>query len=262
MSGTPTEAGLSRPAAAFDWLGRFVFRFRDYLLPAGFFVALVLAPPRAPFGSARLDLVLDVIGVIVAAVGQTLRVAVIGYAYIERGGAGKKLSAPRLVCEGFYAHCRNPMYAGNFLLLTGLALIYNSLFVYALLLPVLVFGVYAIIKAEERFLAERFGAEYDAYCRQVPRFVPRLRGLGKTLEGMRFDWRRVLRKEYGTTFAWLSGAFALMAWERIVRLGWADSVPELRVLAALYLPIPVLWGTVRWLKKSHRLDSPEHITPP
>jgi len=28
---------------------------------------------------------------------------------------------------------------------------------------------------EERELRERFGAEYDAYCRRVPRFLPRLR---------------------------------------------------------------------------------------
>jgi len=28
---------------------------------------------------------------------------------------------------------------------------------------------------EERELRERFGAKYDAYCRRVPRFLPRLR---------------------------------------------------------------------------------------
>jgi hypothetical protein len=140
-------------------------------------------------------------------------------------------------------------------------MIYNSLVVYLLLLPVFVTSVLAIIKAEERFLAGRFGAEYDAYCRRVPRFLPRLRGLGATLAGMRFDWRRVLRKEYGTTFAWLSGAFALLAWERIVRLGWAEAVPDLRRLALLYAPIPLAWGFVRFLKKTHRLDSPEHVTP-
>jgi hypothetical protein len=31
------------------------------------------------------------------------------------------------------------------------------------------------VHAEERELKARFGAAYDRYCRQVPRFIPRLR---------------------------------------------------------------------------------------
>ena len=42
--------------------------------------------------------------------------------------------------------------------------------VFALWLP----GVWLIAVLEERELRVRFGAEYDTYCRRVPRFVPRL----------------------------------------------------------------------------------------
>ena len=182
---------------------------------------------------------------------------VIGYAYIQRGGANKQLSAPRLVVQGFYAHSRNPMYVGNTLLLAGLALIYNSPWVYLVALPAAVLGLLAITKSEERYLAQRFGAEYDAYCRSVPRFIPRLHGLRATMDSMQFDWRRVLRKEYGTTFAWLSGAFFLMAWERVVRLGWDAAAPQLHRLLWCYLPIPVAYGIVRWMKKTRRLRSPD-----
>jgi hypothetical protein len=78
---------------------------------------------------------------------------------------------------------------------------------------------------------------------------------------MRFDWKRVLRKEYGTTLAWVSAAFFLLAWERVVRLGWSGAAPELRWLALLYAPVPIAYTFVRWLKKSGRLRSPDYVTP-
>jgi protein-S-isoprenylcysteine O-methyltransferase Ste14 len=240
-----------------DRLGRFVFGYRDYLVPAALVAVIALTRPQAPFGSERLDAALDVLGLLVALAGQILRMAVIGYAYIQRGGAQKQLSAPKLVCAGFYAHSRNPMYAGDFLLFLGLCMIYNSTWVYLTVLPIVTVSLLAIVGAEERYLGQRFGAAYADYCRRVNRFVPRLHGLHATLRGMHFDWRRVLRKEYGTTFAWVSAAFFLLAWQQIVRLGWSDGQPALRWLLCLYVPVPLAYGYVRWLKKSGRLQSPD-----
>jgi hypothetical protein len=52
----------------------------------------------------------------------------------------------------------------------------------------------------------------------------------------------------------------LMAWERIVLHGWAAAQPELRALVWWYLPIPLAYAVVRWLKKTHRLRSPDYVT--
>ena len=65
--------------------------------------------------------------------------------------------------------------------------------------------------AEEAFLARKFGADYVAYCGRVNRFVPDLRGLSQTIRGFEFDWKRVVRKDYGTTFTWMSTALVLIA---------------------------------------------------
>ena len=258
MSGERAAADVAQGTTPLaDRLGRFVFGYRDYLVPAALLAVIALTRPQAPFGSERLDAALDALGLLVAVVGQVLRMAVIGYAYIQRGGAQKQLSAPKLVCAGFYAHSRNPMYAGDFLLFLGLSLIYNSPWVYLVVLPAVAFSLLAIVTAEERYLGRRFGAAYADYCRTVNRFVPGLRGLRTTLRGMHFDWRRVLRKEYGTTFAWVSAAFFLLAWQQIVRLGWSAGQPALRWLLCLYVPVPLAYGYVRWLKKSGRLQSPD-----
>lgn len=262
MSAGPPSADLAStwPAALADRFGRFVFRYRDYLVPAVLVGVLVLTRPQAPLGSERLDAVLDGLGLLVAAAGQALRVMVIGYAYIRRGGVNKQLAAPTLVCEGFYAHSRNPMYLGDFLLFAGLSMIYHSAAVYVVVLPVVALVLLAIVTAEERYLTARFGAAYTAYCGRVNRFLPTLRGLSATTRSMRFDWRRVLRSEYGTTFAWLSAAFFLLAWEDLLRFGWQRSAPDVERLLALYLPVPIAYGVVRWLKKSGRLRSYEPAT--
>ncbi|MBP1685362.1 MAG: phospholipid methyltransferase [Deltaproteobacteria bacterium] len=241
--------------AAVQRVGRFVFRFRDYLAPAGLAIILALTVPEHPFGSEAVNRWVDALGLLVAATGQALRVLVIGYAYIVRGGAGKQLAAPKLVCEGFYAHSRNPMYVGNFLLLSGLAIIYNSRWVYIFGLPAFVGGLLAIIKAEEAFLANKFGRDYEEYCERVNRFLPRLRGLRATMASMTFDWKRVLRKEYGTTFAWVSAAVFLLIWERLVHFGYSGRRNEINRLLLAYLPVVIAYGVVRWLKKSRRLDS-------
>ena len=50
-----------------------------------------------------------------------------------------------------------------------------------LVLPVMLLAIHAIVRAEERFLAERFGTQYEEYTRQVNRFFPSLRGLAATM---------------------------------------------------------------------------------
>ena len=244
-----------RTSLAVQRLGRFVFRFRDYLTPLGLVLILALTWPEHLFGSEAVNRWVDALGLLVAATGQALRVLVIGFAYIVRGGANKQLAAPKLVCEGFYAHSRNPMYVGNMLLLTGLAIIYNSRWVYVVGLPLFIGGLLSIVKAEEQFLATKFGGEYEDYCRRVNRFLPNPRGLRATMASMTFDWKRVLRKEYGTTFAWLSAALFLLIWERLVHFGYPARRTEINRLLLCYAPLIAAWATVRWLKKRHRLDS-------
>ena len=103
-------------------LGRFVFRYRDYLAAVAAVVTLAVMPPMAFLGREGADLGLDVVGVLVALAGQSLRAVVIGLAYIKRGGRKKEITADRLVCEGVFAHSRNPLYVGNFLIVSGTAI--------------------------------------------------------------------------------------------------------------------------------------------
>ena len=79
-----------------------------------------------------------------------------------------------LITTGLYARLRHPRYVQVALALLGYALIANYLAIYLVFAAWLIV-MYPLVLLEERELRERFGEAYEAYCRQVPRFIPRLR---------------------------------------------------------------------------------------
>ena len=79
-----------------------------------------------------------------------------------------------LVVTGIYRFVRNPMYLGVDLVLFSEALLFSSpkLCVYAVAVAA---GFFLFVLAyEEPTLRKKFGASYQAYCRAVPRWLPRL----------------------------------------------------------------------------------------
>jgi protein-S-isoprenylcysteine O-methyltransferase Ste14 len=218
------------------------------------FVAVVLLDrPRSFLGDPAADVWLNAAGFAVALTGQILRALVIGLAYIRRGGKGGKIYADALVQDGFFAHCRNPLYVGNFLVYLGLFVVLNSMAGYLVGVPFFIFAYLCITSAEEDFLRKRFGVEYEDYCRRVPRFVPVLRGLSNTVRGMRFKWKRLIRKEYGSTFAWLTAGFVLLARENFAWHGAGAARGALRGLLPVWLVVVAAYLLARWMKKTGRL---------
>ena len=77
-----------------------------------------------------------------------------------------------LLTEGIYSRIRHPRYIEVLLIMASLALVANNLATYVNWI-VAIPSVLLIVRIEERELGDRFGAEYEAYCARVPRFVPR-----------------------------------------------------------------------------------------
>jgi protein-S-isoprenylcysteine O-methyltransferase Ste14 len=239
-----------------SWLikvGNFFFKFRDYLFPLVFLPLAIGTRPRVFVDEPRRELAMDALGIAIALAGQTLRAVVIGLAYIQRGGKNKQIYASSLVTNGIFAHSRNPLYLGNLLIVVGLTLLHNGAWMYAIALPFFFFVYMAIVAAEEKFLRNEFGAEYDDYCRRVPRFLPRLEGIGETLRSMTFDWKRLVRKEYGTFFSTASGVLGLLVWEKISTFGYGAVSAEVRTIGFLWAACMLGWITARVLKKTGQL---------
>jgi protein-S-isoprenylcysteine O-methyltransferase Ste14 len=79
--------------------------------------------------------------------------------------------ATRVVEQGPYRYSRNPMYVGFTASYLGLALFVNAAWPIVVLPVVLIVLSTAVIAREERYMRTRFGADYEAYCRRVPRWL-------------------------------------------------------------------------------------------
>jgi protein-S-isoprenylcysteine O-methyltransferase Ste14 len=253
MTSRATAAATERAPSPLVRYGNFLFKYRDQVFPAVLLALFLFTRPHWPGGRDDYDGTLDLIGFCVALLGQTLRAAVVGYAYIIRGGRDKKVYAEELVTRGFFNHSRNPLYVGNLLILFGLLIIWNAPIAYIIGVPFFVVGYVAIVAAEEAFLRRKFGAEYDAYAARVPRWWVRLGGFRESMEGMEFNWRRVVIKEYGSAAYWVAGAFALMLADSLVYQPWSAHRARNTLLVIGIALVVALWGWARWLKKSKRL---------
>ena len=152
----------------------------------------------------------DLVGWCVAILGQAIRIGVIGLVYIVRGGRDHKVHADDLVTDGIFAHCRNPLYVGNLLILLGLFIIHNNLWVYLLGIPFFLTAYMAIVAAEEFFLSGKFGKDYQVYCHSTNRWFPKLKGLISTFRSMYFHWKRVVAKDYSSFSYWVLAAILIM----------------------------------------------------
>lgn len=97
--------------------------------------------------------------------------------FIREGRGTPAPVAPtrHLVVHGTFQYVRNPGYVAVVSLLVGQALVFGSTAVLLYALGVSVAFHLFVVLYEEPTLRRQFGAEYEAYQRQVPRWIPRRR---------------------------------------------------------------------------------------
>lgn len=79
-----------------------------------------------------------------------------------------------LIKDGAFARLRHPLYGGSILFYLAMVISTMSLAAFVILFAIVVF--YNVIAAyEEKLLLKKYGDEYRAYQRKVPRWVPRFR---------------------------------------------------------------------------------------
>ena len=117
-----------------------------------------------------------VLGVALLGLGLTLVIWTIRlFVVVGQGTLAPWDPTTRIVVVGPYRHVRNPMISGVVCVLAGeTALLGSRPLLYWLAAVVAVNAVYLPF-VEEPGLRRRFGKEYDVYCANVPRWIPRLR---------------------------------------------------------------------------------------
>ena len=80
-------------------------------------------------------------------------------------------SVATLVTSGPYAYSRNPIYVSELVMTVGCGLLLRSPAI-IVALPALFFGLRKLaIEPEERHLSAKFGAEFERFCAQTPRWL-------------------------------------------------------------------------------------------
>lgn len=230
--------------------GNFIFHNRNGIFPL-FYLVLFIPSPEI----FKDPVIAMAIGFSVTLLGQMVRVITIGLAYIIRGGQNRRVYAEDLVTTGIFSHCRNPLYLGNILILAGLGIASNSIIFNGIATPLFLFFWQAIVYAEENYLAGKFGMQYQNYCSKVNRWLPNLNGIGKTITGMQFKWRRVIIREYNSTYIWMTGAVLITMKHFYVHNNLFNFKSNLPVFIGLLIALLLLYLFARYLKKSRKLVS-------
>lgn len=130
-----------------------------------------------------------VIGILIGAVGEALRIWSSGNLYKDK----------KLATYGPYTMVRNPLYVGSFMMAMGFALACFNLDYtirsVALIAAVLLGFKYVYrlqVEAEETHLRGLFGKEYEDYMAQVSPYLPNMKNLGKAMETSRFSWTQAV----------------------------------------------------------------------
>jgi len=234
-------------------IGNFFFHYRNALFPLIVVFGCLLLRPKVMFESVILDWILSATGVVVAIVGEAVRLFTIGFQYIHRGGKDGKVYASRLVRGGMYGVTRNPMYVGNGLICIGMIMHLGSPAGYLILIPFFLFVYQAIIAAEESYLQNRFGSDYDDYAAAVNRITPSLSSVRESFAGMRFDWRRSIKKDLGTIAGLTIGLNLVPVWRTyFLHHAGATKAAGLRAFW-LILAIGLVYFILLKLKRSNRL---------
>jgi protein-S-isoprenylcysteine O-methyltransferase Ste14 len=234
----------------FNQWGNFLFHTRNVLFPLLIVTVLFLYTPTAIDNVPGVYLM--IIGLLMVSIGQGLRILTIGLVYIVRGGRNRRIYAKKLVTDGMFSHCRNPLYVGNILIVIGFLFIAGNLtgIIVGSLLFLAIYRL--IVYSEESFLSTTFTDAYAAYCADVPRWIPRLTGMKETISSYRFDWPAVAVKEYGTIFTSVMISLGLITW----KLAIANRLAEYEVLlTGCAVTVIAAYIIVRHLKKTERLKS-------
>ena len=231
-------------------IGNFFFKYRNWV-----FIPMYLALfiPSPVLLDKHLHYLLIWIGLSITVAGQMIRCLTIGFAYIDRGGKDKKVHASRLVTEGIFNHCRNPLYVGNVLKLLGLAFLSNSMIYLTIFIPAFLFIYQAIVLAEENFLRNQFGVDYDNYWNRTNRWILDFSGLLKTFRSMEFRWQRPVVKELAALYVWLSG-IVLILLIKYPEITGDNVLLRNQLLFAILPTLLLMYLGMRYLKKTGRIQ--------
>jgi hypothetical protein len=180
------------------------------------------------------------LGTIILAVGLVIRFWASGYI----------LKTTRLATAGPYAHTRNPLYVGNFLLGLGIVVMGRNVWL-VLYYTVMFWFIYdRTIAEEEAVLGPRHGAAFQDYRASVPAFWPSLKRYPRA-EKRTFDGQQSFKNgEYIRLFGFLLLPPFFYLWGRFQEraLAWDAAVRDAVFVFIVFFVL--LWLNI-YVRRAH-----------
>jgi protein-S-isoprenylcysteine O-methyltransferase Ste14 len=165
---------------------------------------------RVPLGFATAILFIGVSQPTWRSLALGAPLALLG-ALIRAWASGHLRKNAELAVSGPYAHTRNPLYFGSFVMAAGWAVSGGTWWLGLWLLAFFLLVYWPVMQAEADHMVRLFGAAYTQWAQAVPLFWPRLTPYRNSSEGgqvRRFDWQQYLHhREYRA----LLGVLAVLA---------------------------------------------------
>jgi protein-S-isoprenylcysteine O-methyltransferase Ste14 len=132
---------------------------------------------------------------------------------IRAWASGHLRKNAELAMSGPYAHTRNPLYFGSFVMALGCAICGGNFWVGLLLITLFLAVYWPVMKAESAHMRLLFASAYSEWAAHVPLFIPRIRpyqsGQMRNFDPQQYFRHREYRALIG--FATVIGILALKA---------------------------------------------------
>ncbi|MGM0530245.1 MAG: methyltransferase family protein [Bacteroidota bacterium] len=184
----------------FNKSGNFLFRNRSFIPIILYPLATLIILIEKVHVFYDPDIVWSVVCLIISVSGLVVRTLVVGW--VPKGTSGrnrKKQMANTLNTTGIYSTVRHPLYLGNFLMWMGLIIYTGN--IWFIIIAGLLFWVYyeRIMFAEEEYLRQKFGGEFENWARHTSAFFPNFKKWKKP--DLTFSVKKSIRREYRGLFA-------------------------------------------------------------
>lgn len=228
----------------YNWkvkIGTFLFKYRSFTpIPLIILVFIIFKP----IDRGENNILLNLSGIFISLLGEFLRIISVGYSFKGTSGRETFLRADALNTTGIYSVVRNPLYIGNFLMFTGIVIVFSNFLALMIFSVFLFLQYYFIIQAEENYLKGEYGRSYNNYCSQVRQIIPTFKNYRKNQNP--FNLKKVIFKENDSIFNMLVMFMLVLLYKERVFSARIDKPIIYIIPAGIFIVVYVL---VKIIKK-------------
>ena len=182
--------------------GNFLFKYRSYLpliiVVVGLVVYILTTIDSQVTQKDFVNNNIEFLFLGIALLGQFIRAYSVGFAAKNTSGRNTSVGqvADSINSTGIYSTVRHPLYVGNFFMWLGIALFtMNFWFVVAF---IFLYWLYyeRIMYAEEEFLRDKYGVEYETWASLTPSIIPSFKNWIKPKGTFSF-WKVIKQEKSG-----------------------------------------------------------------